>query len=60
LSKLENGTVVQLRSGGPHMTVGNTYYTCAWFTDDGQFGSADFPEKGLVIRSTPPEKKPDA
>jgi uncharacterized protein YodC (DUF2158 family) len=51
------GDVVQLKSGGPKMTVaagpGNFGLICLWFSGD-ELKNAEFPQAALVKASTTP------
>ncbi len=54
---MEIGDMVQLRSGGPIMTVVDSYgdgstarYVCAWF-HEGEHSMASFPDEALTMVS---------
>lgn len=57
MSQFNEGDVVQLRSGGPRMTVSairsdGQMYTCCWFSD-GKFETGGFPEH--ILKDSSPD-----
>ncbi len=54
MSKFEEGDIVQLKSGGPAMTVcqvlGVDNYRCQWFSGK-KLETGDFPYEALVVPS---------
>ena len=59
MSKFKEGSVIQLKSGGPKMTVSEItptgeHYRCQWFTGS-KLEEGYFPEEALII---PKKEKP--
>ncbi|HEX8890252.1 MAG TPA: DUF2158 domain-containing protein [Pyrinomonadaceae bacterium] len=58
--RFEVGDVVQLTSGGPHMTVmrvdeEDDYCYCQWFNDKHVLSDGSFPSKALLRPANPPD-----
>jgi uncharacterized protein YodC (DUF2158 family) len=52
LEQFKVGDVVQLKSGGPRMTIMRVedggYYFCKWFDNKGAIGQGEFPGAALI------------
>jgi uncharacterized protein YodC (DUF2158 family) len=64
MNKYKEGDIVQLKSGGPKMTVSDlsmdkSHYTCKWFSGS-RLEDGHFPEDALMVPATNDKKKKES